>query len=101
MRGLVPYLNKKEGVDLKHSAVMKFSYNAFNQTSCHHLIVKSVEKPSSIKKDVIFSCPNCNGALELENASYFCYQCHRGYPIFDGIPVLDVDYALGISRTAQ
>ncbi|GGH02797.1 Trm112 family protein [Silvibacterium dinghuense] len=34
------------------------------------------------------ACPVCHGALTLEAASVCCQDCHRHYPLEDGIPVL-------------
>ena len=98
MRGLVPYLKQKKGIKIEHSALMKHSYNIFNETSCHHLVVDHADSTSSTKKIVEFACPSCNGELDLHANSYFCFTCCSGYPIFDGIPVLDSDYSLGVNR---
>ncbi|HEY1210634.1 MAG TPA: Trm112 family protein [Terracidiphilus sp.] len=34
------------------------------------------------------ACPDCHGALSLEDARLICAACGRAYPIVDGIPVL-------------
>jgi uncharacterized protein YbaR (Trm112 family) len=34
------------------------------------------------------ACPDCLGALRLEESKLVCVQCARAYPIVDGIPVL-------------
>lgn len=98
MRGLVPYLKRKKDIEIRRSSIMKYSYNAFNQTSCHHLVTNIDSQTLADTNQVSLMCPNCKKILELQKESYFCYSCHQGYPIFDDIPVLDVDYALGISR---
>jgi uncharacterized protein YbaR (Trm112 family) len=33
-------------------------------------------------------CPVCHGRLLLAAAHIDCSQCHRRYPIVDGLPVL-------------
>jgi len=93
MKGLVPYLASKKDIEVASSYVLKNSYNPFNQTSCHHLIVESKNE-----NEPTLVCPKCKSSLEQDENSYFCYESGLGYPIFDGIPVLDTDYALGVSR---
>ena len=39
------------------------------------------------------ACPACHGSLTLEAQTILCAQCHRRYPIHDGIPVLIVERA--------
>jgi uncharacterized protein YbaR (Trm112 family) len=34
------------------------------------------------------ACPECLGALRLEETRLLCAACRRAYPIVDGIPVL-------------
>lgn len=33
-------------------------------------------------------CPVCHGQLTLNSATVHCVECHRRYPVEDGIPVL-------------
>ena len=101
MRGLVPYLQQKKGIKIRYSAIMKHSYNVFNETSCHHLVVENDDSTPLVEKDVALACPSCKEVLELNENSYFCFTCCRGYPVFDGIPVLDSDYSLGVNRIEQ
>lgn len=97
MRGLIPYLKQKNHIEIVRSSVLKYSYNVFNQTSCHHLVVQT-EDNSNDSDTVSFACTECKAVLDLQKNSYFCYNCRLGYPIFDDIPVLDRNYAFGISR---
>lgn len=50
-----------------------------------------------IAKDLldILACPNCKTPITLaqDEQSLKCAQCHRRYPIRDGIPVLLIDQA--------
>ena len=41
----------------------------------------------------ILACPACKGNVSLENDKIVCEECHRRYPIKDGIPVMLVDEA--------
>jgi uncharacterized protein YbaR (Trm112 family) len=42
----------------------------------------------------ILACPVCKTPVELkENDRLVCANCHRAYPIRDGIPVMIVDEA--------
>jgi len=95
MRGLVPYLQRKPGISIQRSSLMKYSYNAFNQTSCHHLLMNN---SNNVQNTVSLACPSCKSTLQHDNGSYFCYACQLGYPTFDDIPVLDIDYAIGVSQ---
>ena len=42
----------------------------------------------------ILVCPACKNTLTQEGQGLLCAQCHRVYPIRDGIPVLLVDQAV-------
>lgn len=42
----------------------------------------------------ILVCPACKKPLTEEVQGLLCAQCHRIYPIRDGIPVLLVDQAV-------
>ena len=44
----------------------------------------------------ILACPACKQPLALneEAQKLKCWQCHRAYPIRDGIPILLVDEAI-------
>ena len=48
----------------------------------------------------ILACPVCHGALqEQESAKQLvCSNCHLGYPVRDGIPVMLVDEAVKLSK---
>ena len=98
MRGLVPYLKNKKHIDIKSSYVMKHSYNAFNQTSCHHLIV---DINDGVTNSTDYACPKSHSKLELKEGSYFCFESQLGFPIFDDIPVLDLDYSLQVSQVSN
>lgn len=41
----------------------------------------------------IIVCPDCHGKLELadDESALRCLNCHRVYPVRDGIPVLLID----------
>jgi len=41
----------------------------------------------------ILACPACQGDVVLKEEKIVCTQCHRRYPIQDGIPVMLVDEA--------
>ena len=48
-----------------------------------------------IEKDLleILACPACRGDVEEKDEKIVCRDCHRKYPIKDGIPILLVDEA--------
>ncbi len=54
--------------------------------------------PSMIPQDLldILVCPVCKKALELKDGgqSLKCAECHRVYPVRDGIPIMLVDEAV-------
>jgi hypothetical protein len=42
----------------------------------------------------ILACPYCHAEVELVNSAKIkCCQCHRCYPIKDGIPIMLVEEA--------
>jgi uncharacterized protein YbaR (Trm112 family) len=41
----------------------------------------------------LLACPACKGDVELKENKIVCKQCHRKYPIRDGIPILIVEEA--------
>ena len=41
----------------------------------------------------ILACPACQGNVVEEDNKIVCLDCHRRYPIKDGIPILLVDEA--------
>jgi uncharacterized protein len=43
----------------------------------------------------ILVCPACHGRLELkpDSSGLKCVECHRLYPVRDGVPVMMVDQA--------
>ena len=43
----------------------------------------------------ILACPSCKAEVKLttDNNGLKCVQCHRVYPIKDGIPVMLIDEA--------
>ncbi|MBL8012424.1 MAG: Trm112 family protein [Candidatus Omnitrophica bacterium] len=48
-----------------------------------------------IDKDLlaILACPACQGKVSCVEEKIVCQECHRKYPIKNGIPVLLVDEA--------
>jgi hypothetical protein len=42
----------------------------------------------------ILACPACKGKIELADESLACTQCHRRYPIRDGIPIMLISEAI-------
>jgi len=41
----------------------------------------------------ILACPECKTDVKLEGEKLVCVQCHRRYPIREGIPVMLVEEA--------
>ena len=41
----------------------------------------------------ILACPACRGSVFLREDKIECSQCHRRYPVKNGIPVLIVEEA--------
>ena len=41
----------------------------------------------------LLACPACHGELSLESLHLVCAQCHRAYPVRDGIPALIAERA--------
>ncbi len=46
----------------------------------------------------ILACPACKTAVTLEADRLVCAQCHRRYPIRDGIPVMLIEEADSLTR---
>ena len=36
----------------------------------------------------LLACPACQGDVRLKDNMIVCVECHRTYPIVDGVPVL-------------
>ncbi len=57
-----------------------------------------------ISKDLleILACPQCKGALQLENENgLFCERCLLLYEIRDDIPIMIIDQATKVTKTTK
>ncbi len=43
----------------------------------------------------VLACPACKTKVELADDSVVCVQCHRKFPVRDGIPIMLLNEASG------
>ncbi len=96
VRGIMKYLKKTKGVLVKKFYLMKNSANPLNHTACYQLELtkRKTEESSAVK----LVCPKTRSPLILKDGYYLSKDKNRAFPIIEGIPILDYDYSVKISK---
>ena len=96
VRGIPAYLNKKSKITVHSPYLMKNSANPLNHTACYKISKNNAS--TSKNKKIPLVCPITKSELEMMNNYFYSEKAKRAFPIFDGIPVLDEEYSIIITR---
>lgn len=96
VKGIKKYIDTK-GVELEEYDLMSVG-PVYNRTAIY--VIKCVsEDKERIDEITVDHCPECKCKMDKKSDNYlFCKQCETVYFIYDGVPVLDKSYGVGLAE---